>query len=620
MKSPEALSTSLLRLAILTAATAPFAGAAVAKDTVGGKQDRPNILWIVSEDNGPFLGCYGDKFANTPNLDGLAAEGIRYDNAFANAPVCAPARCTIISGVYAPSMGTQHMRSRNRVPQQITLFPYFLRKAGYFCSNRSKTDYNRTPVPKDGWDQISNGHYKNRKPGQPFFAVFNIGTSHESSLHNKSVKPEYLKAKFTLPPHHPDTPEIRSNWVEYYHIITRMDEQVGRILDEVERNGLAEDTIVFYYSDHGGILPRSKRYLFDTGVRVPMIVRFPKKYQHLAPGRPGTVTDRLVSFVDLAPTVLSLAGVKIPDYMQGEAFLGQEQSDPREHVFLFRGRMDERYDMMRAVRDKQYKYIRNYMPHRIYGQHLNYLWRMPATRSWENAYRQGKCNDAQRAFWETKPTEELYDIKADPWEVNNLAGSPEHREILERMRKANRDHILAIRDAGFLPESEMIDRAGGLTIYETVRDPGKYPMERILQTAELAGDRDPVRLPQLIERMQDKDCAVRYWAATACAAIGKKAEPAAADLEKLLEDPAPSVRIAAAEALCAVGKPEKALPVLVDALDHGNQWVVLRAINTLENGGDAARPVIDAIEQMAKGRGSRYAKNAAVSALTKLKQ
>jgi len=595
------------------------AGPTAAKDPIK-KPDRPNILWITSEDNGPFLGCYGDKLANTPNLDALAAVGMLYHNAFANAPVCAPARCTIISGVYAPSMGTQHMRSRNTVPDFIKLFPRYLRRAGYYCSNCSKTDYNRLPVPKDAWNQISKGHYKNRRPGQPFFAVFNIGTSHESSLHGKGVKAEFLKVKFDLPPYHPDTPEIRSNWVEYYQIITRMDQQVGKILDALQQAGLADDTIVFYYADHGGILTRSKRFLFDTGVHVPLIVRFPKKYHHLAPGKPGTVSDRPVSFVDLAPTVLSLAGVKIPKYMQGKAFLGEQQAEPREYVYLFRGRMDERYDMMRAVRGKRYKYIRNYLPHRIYAQHLAYLWRMPATRSWEQAYKEGKCNKIQSAFWETKPTEELHDVQADPWEVNNLADKPEYREVLLRMRKANRDHLIAIRDAGFLPESEMVERAAGDTIYRMVRDKNKYPMQRIMEAAELAGDRDPKALPKLIELMNDEDAAVRYWAATGCAALGKRAAPAAAALDKLLDDPIPSVRIAAAEALCVLDRPGEALPVLVNALSHENAWVALHAINTLENVGEHARPAINAIEKIVKRSGGKYVGRAAESALSKLKQ
>jgi len=587
------------------------------------KPQRPNILWITSEDNGPFLGCYGDEFAKTPNLDNLAAEGILYKNAVANAPVCAPARSTILTGLYASSMGTHHMRSYNRVPEKIRFYPEYLRQAGYFCSNHRKTDYNIKDVPKDIWNTAKKA-YRSRRPGQPFFCIFNLGVSHESSLHEVDpVVPEYLEEDFQLPPYHPDTPEIRSNWVNYYKIITELDAQIGKILSDLEKAGLADDTIVFYYADHGGILTRSKRFLYDSGVRVPMIVRFPEKYQHLAPSKPGTTTDRLVSFVDLAPTLLSLAGVKIPDRMQGEAFLGPQTAPPREYVYMFRGRMDERYDMMRGVRDKRYKYIRNYLPHRIWGQHLNYLWRMPATRSWQKAYEEGKCNEAQSAFWETKPTEELFDLKADPWEVNNLVDSPKHKEILSRMRAANRAHLLKTRDAGFLPEGEMIARAGKDTIYEMVRDENRYPLQRLMAAAELAGSREPKAVDKLIGLMEDEDAGVRYWAATGCAALGKKSSAAADSLTALLDDPSPNVRIAAAEALCTIGRTADALPVLEKLLDHPSMPVALHAINTLENIGESARPVLDAMKEAAETgekKKANYITRAATHAVSRLEE
>ncbi|MDY0168830.1 MAG: sulfatase-like hydrolase/transferase [Thermoguttaceae bacterium] len=574
--------------------------------------ERPNILWITSEDNGPFLGCYGDKFADTPNLDRLAAEGILYENAVANAPVCAPARSTIITGMYASSLGTHPMRSRNGVPEYVNLFPWYLRQAGYYCSNHSKTDYNLAPVQKDAWDEITKGHYKNRKPGQPFFAVFNLTVSHESSLHGSKVEPEFLVADFELPPYHPDTPEIRSNWVQYYRIVSRMDQQVGDLLRELDEAGLADDTIVFYYSDHGGILPRSKRFLYDTGVHVPMIVRFPPKYRHLGPAGPGSRIDRPVSFVDLAPTVLSLAGLPVPDHMQGHVFHGPQATESPRYNYMFRGRMDERYDMMRAVRGQRYKYIRNYLPHRVYAQHLDYLWRMPATQSWERAYKAGECNAVQSAFWQPKPTEELYDLTSDPWEVRNLAECPGHQAVLEEMREANREHILRIRDAGFLPEAEMMQRAAaaGLTIREMAQDVDLYPLERILATAELAGERKPDNLPRLIALLGDDDSGVRFWAATGCAALGAGAAPAADALEPLLDDPSPDVRIAAAESLCLIGRPAAALATLEKLLSHGHAAVALRAVNTLENLGDLAKPALGAIRQTAAGA-EAYVKRAA---------
>ncbi len=573
--------------------------------------DRPNILWIVSEDNGPYLGCYGDEFANTPRIDGLAKQGVLYRNAFANAPVCAPNRSTIITGCYASSLGTLHMRSTNRLPEAVRMFPHYLRQAGYYCSNNSKTDYNFAPVNKDAWNAMTGGHYRNREPGQPFFSVFNIGTSHESSLHKSKVLPKHLESKLPLPPYHPDTPEIRSNWVEYYDIITRMDAQVGQILDELERDGLADSTIVFYYADHGGILTRSKRFLYDTGVHIPMVARFPTRFQHLAPGKAGTETDRLVSCVDLAPTVLSLAGLEVPQVMQGQAFLGKHAAEPREYVHTFRGRMDERYDMMRGVHDKQFNYIRNYMPHRVYGQHLNYLWIMPATRSWEQVYKAGKANAAQRAFWEPKPTEELYDTSADPWEVNNLASDPKYQETLERMRAANRAHLLQVRDAGFLPEGEMLSRAGDGSIYDMTHDANRYPLEQLISAAETATGRLGPDSEPLVTMLASKDAGIRYWGAVGCIIHRPFADETKSAVRKCLLDPSPDVRIAAAEAVAVGGHPDQALPVLKAALQDPNPKVALHAINVLQESVSNAGTLLPAVEQAAKRSKDNYVQRAA---------
>ena len=401
-------------------------GALLPLNVVKGKnaKERPNILWITSEDNSPLFGCYGDPLATTPNLDRLAEQGVRYTNAYATAPVCAPARNTIITGMYASALGNANMRSNYPVPESIKFYPQYLRAAGYYCTNNSKEDYN-TVKPDDVWDESSNtAHYKNRKPGQPFFAIFNLTVSHESRVHYTVLKDrEELKhdpAKVKLPPYHPDTPEMRHCWAQYYDQISELDRQAGEIIKELEDAGLAEDTIVFYYSDHGGVLPRSKRFLYNSGTHVPFIIRFPEKYQHLAPGKPGTTVNRMISFVDLAPTLLSLSGVDVPERMQGDAFLGDQKTKDPQYVLGIRNRMDERIDLMRSLRDERFLYIRNYMPHRPYGQYLRYLWRMPATRSWEKEYLEGRCNEVQSRFWQEKPAEELYDVKADPHNVNNL--------------------------------------------------------------------------------------------------------------------------------------------------------------------------------------------------------
>jgi len=557
----------------------------------GKKPDRPNILWLTSEDNGPFLGCYGDPNANTPNLDRLASEGIVFTYAFANAPVCAPARNSIITGMYASSLGTQHMRSKRAIPESVTFFPGLLRQAGYYCTNNSKEDYNVKLKPDGIWDESSaQATYVNRNPGQPFFAVFNYTVSHESSLHQtKKVKhhPDHMR----LPDYHPDDPIIRHDWAQYYDCITELDLQIGVKLHELESEGLLDNTIVFYYSDHGGVLTRSKRFLYDSGVHVPFIVRFPKRYQHLAPSSPGTKSDRLISFVDLAPTVLSLAGVKIPSNMQGNAFLGSQKGKPRDHVFFFRDRMDERYDLMRAVRGKQYKYIRNYMPHLIYGQHLEYLWRMPTTRKWELLYRQGKCTGSQRFFWELKQAEELYDTENDPDEVINLAEVPRYQTILVQMRQALNQWLSDIQDTGFMPEGVMIARAEKMTIYEMVRKTGLYDFKRSRNAADTASLGKIENVSLLKQYMQNTNPVIRYWGVVGCLILGRRAISHLHDIQDLLNDPCPDVQIVASEYVARFSDPQQPLSILSTLLDHKISVVRLRTANAIDYLGVTAEPL-----------------------------
>lgn len=606
---------SLTRRRFMYAAGAGTAGAVLSSGSFGAapKTARPNILWITTEDLSPYLGCYGDKIARTPNLDRFAGRGVLYENAFANVPVCAPARFTLITGMYASSVGCQHMRSRYARPKEFRFYPAYLREAGYYCTNCSKTDYNTTGNWKGAWDECGRkAHYRNRKKDQPFFAIFNLTTTHESTIHPDSKKTATEPATVPLPPYHPDLKDIRQDRAEMYDSIHRMDGRVGRILDELEKNGLTDSTIVFFYGDHGGILPRSKRFLFDTGTRVPLVIRFPEKYRHLAPAKPGGREDRPVSFVDFTPTLLSLAGVTIPDHMQGEPFLGSQKTDPREYVYLFRGRMDERYDMMRGVRGNRYLYIRNYMPHRVWGQHLNYLWKAQSTRAWEKAHREGKCNKIQGRFWGTKPPEELYDVKADPWTVKNLAGDTSKADILKRMRKANIEHLKAVRDTGFVPEGEMVRRteAKGCTVYELVHDQS-FPLEDAIQTAEMATCLDASCIGALIERMKHEDSAVRYWAATGCICLGNKAAKAVEPLKKLLADEAPDVKVAAGEALCGMGKKDLGLPAILGVLEKSDIGKArLHAINALQSMKEGGAAAVAAVRAAMKNAKDNYVKRA----------
>lgn len=562
--------------------------------------DRPNILWIVSEDNSPLLGCYGDAFATTPNIDRLATQGVRYLNAFATAPVCAPSRSTLITGMYPPSLGTENMRSTYPTPDFVKFYPQYLKDAGYYVSNNVKKDYNVAEDQENAWDESSNkATYKNRKPGQPFFAIFNTTISHESSIH-RYIPNDQLRhspSQVPLPPYHPDTPEMRHDWAQYYDKVEDMDTFVGKILDELEKSGEAENTIVFYYSDHGGVLGRSKRFMYESGLRIPMVVRFPKKYAHLAPGQAGSTTDRIVTFLDFAPTLLSLAGVPIPEYMQGKAFLGEQKTPERDYAHAFRGRMDERIDLVRSVRDKKYRYIRNYMPHKIYGQYLEYLWKAPSMGSWEAAYKAGTLNDIQKKFWETKPVEELFDVDADPHNVNNLAGDPAYAAILKRMRKANHDYLIEIKDVGFIPEGQVQAIAQATPLFDYARS-GKYDVKKVVETAELASLGNPKNLKKLTKLLTNSDPVLRYWAATGCTILGSQSVGAKGDLLPLLNDPELTVRIAAAEALAGLGEKEKAVDTLIEALKKGNPMTRVQALNILDNlGSDASKayPAVKAI-------------------------
>lgn len=558
---------------------------------------QPNILWIVSEDSSPFMGAYGDEFATTPHIDQLAERSVRYEHAFATAPVCAPARSTLITGVYPTSMGTQHMRSTNPIPSQIRFFPQYLREAGYYTSNNAKKDYNTIDQP-EAWDESSNtATYKNRKPGQPFFAVFNIGISHESSLHKPVDKLRHDPEKVPIPPYHPRTPEMKHDWAQYYDKIEDMDARVGEILQELEEAGLAENTIVFYYGDHGGVLGRSKRFMYESGLRVPLIIHFPEMYQDLAPEKAGSSTDQLVTFVDFAPTVLSLAGIPIPGYMQGQAFLGEQKAAPREYAYAFRGRMDERIDMVRSVRDKQYRYVRNYMPHKIYAQYLEYLWKAPSMRSWEEAFKEGKTNEVQSRFWKEKPVEELYDVTSDPHNIKNLAQDPQYKAVMDRMRKANSEWIMDIKDVGFMPEAMILDKVKSTTMYAYARS-GDYDLEQILETAEMASRGDVAQLDRLIERLSDPNPVIRYWAATGCTILGDRARPARNELIQLLNDAEVSVRIAAAEALYELGETGTALKTLTAALQVDNKMARVQALNVLEVMGEDARPSLAAVNEL----------------------
>lgn len=584
---------------------AAAAGTAVSCAPPPGK---PNILWITCEDIGPQLGCYGDTYADTPNLDRLASRSLRYLHAVSNAPVCAPARTTIISGMYPTSLGAEHMRSVIALPAEIRMYPQLLAEAGYYVSNNQKKDYNLVE-PGEVWNESSkDAHWRKRAPGQPFFSIFNFTVTHESQIRTRPHELVHDPAKVRVPAYHPDTPEVRHDWAQYYDNITTMDGLAARVLAELEEDGLADDTVVFFYGDHGSGMPRSKRWPYNSGLHVGLLLYVPEKYRHLAPPeyQAGGTSERPVAFVDLAPTLLSLAGVQPPDWMQGQAFAGSYTAEVPRFQFGFRGRMDERYDLVRACRGTRYHYIRQFMPHRIYGQHIDYMFQTPTTRVWKQLYDEGKLQPPQTYFWETKPAEELYDLQEDRDEVRNLAALPEgvrtaeQQAALEEMRQATRDWMLRIRDVGLLPEAEIHARSKGSTPYEMARDAAKYPMERILATAEAAsqgygsGQPPPIDLAGLT----GSDSAVRYWTVLGLLMRGADTVQANADaLRERLKDESPSVRIAAAEALGRYGgdaDARAALDVLAElaSLAANDLYTSLAALNAIDQMGARAKPVL----------------------------
>ena len=579
-------------------------------DEARADQVLPNILWITSEDNGPHLGCYGDSYALTPHLDSLAKRSLRYTLASSTAPVCAPARTTIISGIYPPATGAEHMRSMTRLPADIKMYPVYLRELGYYCTNNAKEDYNLEKVGQV-WDESGRkAHWKNRPNGKPFFAIFNHTISHESQIRNK-INPAnriHDPAKVRIPSYHPDTPEVRKDWAQYHDRITMMDKLVGNNLKQLEEAGLADDTIVFYYGDHGSGMPRSKRWPYFSGLNVPLIIHVPEKFKYLAPPEytTGGSTDRLVGFIDLAPTLLSIAGAKAPSHMQGHAFMGKHTAPAQKFSFGFRGRMDERYDMVRTVFDGRFVYIRNYMPHKPYGQYLDYMFQTPTTRVWHDLYHAGKLNPSQSIFWQTKAPEELYDLKTDPDETHNLAKSKDHLATIKHLRKAHRNWAKDVRDIGFLPEAEIHSRAGKGSPYEMGHDNNRYDFDAVYQAANTASRKGKKTTEKLAELTESGDSAVRYWAAMGYLIRGKSGvRKGRAALNSALSDESPSVRIIAAEALGRYGNKgegERAAEVLMQYADPAKNGISISmlALNALDVISEYTAPHRKALGKLAR--------------------
>ena len=572
--------------------------------------NTPNILWITAEDMSPTLGCYGDDYAITPHIDQLATEAVVYDNAFATSPVCSPSRSCIINGLPASSQGTQQMRSAFPIPGYMKGFPSLLRSAGYYTTNNVKTDYNSAnweTIIAASWDESSaTAHWRGRTDDQPFFSVFNLMTSHQSrsmvwpyqqfvsevqsrlpadEIHHPEMAP--------VPPYYPDTPIVRKTLARFYDCVTVMDKEVGAILRQLEEDGLAEDTIVFFYSDHGSGLPRHKRALLDSGMKIPLIIRFPEKYRRLAPSDPGTRTDRLVSFDDFGPTVLSLTAAEIPAYMEGNPFLGPAAGPARGYVYGHRDRVDEVHDLARSVRDKRYLYIRNYMPHLGYNQPTAWPDLGEIRHEIYAQAASGQMTAPQKHFaGPSRPPEELYDCQADPRNLENLAGSSHHNSVLERMRAQLGARLMDSRDLGFLPEALAWKLSAGATPYELARSAGSYQQARLIQAASQVGNASE---ETLLSHLADRDPGVRYWAAVGFSAASTLSSKAIDALNGALQDGEANVRIEAANALARHGRIVESIPVLAKALEDQNLAAVQHAARTIELLGNRALAALPAV-------------------------
>lgn len=566
--------------------------------------DRPNILWIVAEDIAPLFGCYGHPEAKTPFLDAYAARSHVFLEAFATAPICAPSRSALGTGVYATALGTQNLRSEVPIPAAIEPLAAVFRAHGYWTALRGKTDYNFDPRGLFDLHAETTEPWLRRPGDKPFFAFLNLGTTHEGTA-NSSERAESVRARLsaervcdpatvTLPPYFPDTPEMRRIWARYHDLISVWDLDVQAVLGRLEEAGLADDTIVFLLSDHGLGLPRYKRWLYKTGLHVPLIVHVPEKFRHLAPG--GKASGRHaqpVSLIDLPATALALAGIDVPASYHSRPLFGRESGEVlrREFIFGARDRADDMYDLSRSVYDGRYLYIRHFMPHQppiqggiIFGPHVK-----ESLRELHRLHAEGEDTAESKALWERRPHEELYDLHTDPQERYNLAEEPTLAAVKQRLSAALRAWLVETRDTAFLPEPEMHRRAAaaGLTPYEMARDAALYPFEQVLAAAEAAARGEAPSAAVL----RNPDPAVRYWALMALIIGGERSQAAAARYLEGLNDGNPVVRTTAAEGLARLGRTEVALTAYRDLLEETEPNLALFVARSLADAVDDIRPL-----------------------------
>lgn len=581
-------------------------------------QEKPNILWITIEDTSPqFIGAYGNADASTPVIDKLAEEGVRFTNAFSTGTVCSPSRSAIITGVRTYEMGTGHHRSAFPVPEHIRGFPYYLKEHGYYVTNNSKTDYNLAKVQEfteAAWHESSNtAGWWNKKDDQPFFSVFNFAESHQSRTMSMSYD-WYLKNvfdhlpeedriaedAFEMPPFYRDSPEMRKQFARVYNSIKLTDIRIGELLKKLERDNLQDNTIIVFYADHGEGIPRGKTNGINLGYRVPFIIWFPDKFKHLSPwGTGGVVSDELITFEDLAPTMISMAGGKVPEHMRGRVLIGNERNTPTDYVMLSSDRADNGMDLVRSITDGKYMYSRNFMPFMPEMRYLNYVEIADITQHMRDDLENDLLNPLQRKIFDPRPAEFLFNIEKDIWETDNLAYSKDNQGVLKKMQNRLNEELTQSRDIHFLPEYEIEALSKNNTPYEYRLDDEDYPFEEIYEAASLSGQKGESVLENQMRLLKSKNKIVRYWASVGLMTHeGNLLDGYKAQLIQYLEDDYDPVVINIAAILFQTYNTTSAKNKLITYCKEGNSHLALMTINNLLYV-DNKQPFIETVQSVA---------------------
>ncbi len=552
-----------------------FACSLTAADKV--KQERPNIVWFLTEDLSPhYLALFNNgKGAETPNVRQMAEHGLIYTNAYSNAPVSSAARTTLITGCYAPRFaGSFHRRLQPMVmPEGLNMFPTYLRQAGYYTCNAQKTDYN-VQLDKDAWDEIKgelNTWHNRPDKSKPFFFQRNNLLTHESKLFfdddtYRNVKTKNDPGKVNVHPSLADTKLVRYTYATFYDRINDSDKELGELIEMLREENVLDNTFIFYFGDNGGSLPGTKGYTDDMGIHVPLVVYVPEKWKDKIGKEYGSIETDPVSFMDFAPTVLNLAGINVPQQMDGKPFLGRNTSTKDNVVFGYGDRFDELYAFNRSVRKGKFRYARNFLPYHTQSLFAFYRYKQTAFREWRDLYTEGKLNRVQRSFFEPFGPEELYNLEKDPYETRNLANDPQYKSIVAELRGELKSYLINKADLGFFPETIILEEA--MTNPATFGEKNKGRIKSFVEIADLqttAYSKDTEK--QLYKALHSTDPVVRWWGITSCAYFSKQSSALKAEVSKLLTDERSFVR-SRAMVLLSMYDQRYAKKDILTVLDH----------------------------------------------------